>query len=118
MLFGRTTANQPSRFLREAGLIEEDNIRDRSPIVGKQNTYFHYRETAQKPIRSQPGVNPASAPTLKLDVGLRIRHTAFGEGTVVKLTPMGGDQLLEIEFDEIGRKKLMYRAALKFISIL
>ncbi len=118
MLFGRTTANQPSRFLREAGLIEEANIREPSPISGKQNMYSHSRETAQKHMRSQSGVYPASTPTLKLDAGLRIRHTAFGEGTVVKLTPMGGDQLLEIEFDTIGRKKLMYRAALKFLSLL
>ena len=31
----------------------------------------------------------------------------FGPGTVVKVTPMAGDALLEIDFDSIGTKKIM-----------
>ncbi len=40
-------------------------------------------------------------------VGTRVRHKAFGEGTVEKTTPMGSDTLLEIRFDTVGVKKLM-----------
>jgi len=31
----------------------------------------------------------------------------FGEGTVRKVTPVGGDHLLEIDFDTVGAKKIM-----------
>ncbi|HIS96378.1 MAG TPA: hypothetical protein IAD42_00205, partial [Candidatus Scatomorpha pullistercoris] len=38
-------------------------------------------------------------------------HTAFGEGEIVKLTPMGGDALVEIAFEGGVTKRLMLRAA-------
>ena len=44
-------------------------------------------------------------------MGDRVLHKAFGPGTLVKMTPMGGDYLIEIDFDQIGSKKLMLRAA-------
>jgi DNA helicase-2/ATP-dependent DNA helicase PcrA len=40
-----------------------------------------------------------------------VLHRAFGRGEITKLTPMGGDALIEINFDEVGVKKLMLRAA-------
>jgi DNA helicase-2/ATP-dependent DNA helicase PcrA len=43
-------------------------------------------------------------------------HKAFGKGTVVKMTPMGGDHLIEISFDSVGSKKLMLKAAAKFLQ--
>ena len=43
-------------------------------------------------------------------VGDRVRHKAFGEGEIVKMTPMGGDFLVEIRFAG-AVKKLMLRAA-------
>ena len=39
--------------------------------------------------------------------GMRVRHKVFGDGTILKTTPMGGDCLLEIAFDNRGTKKLM-----------
>ena len=40
-----------------------------------------------------------------------MRHKAFGAGEIAKMTPMGGDFLVEIRFDTVGLKKLMLRAA-------
>ena len=40
-----------------------------------------------------------------------IQHKAFGRGMVLAITPMGGDALLEVAFDEVGTKKLMLRSA-------
>ena len=40
-----------------------------------------------------------------------MRHKAFGEGTIRKLTPMGGDALAEINFADHGVKRLMLRVA-------
>lgn len=41
------------------------------------------------------------------DVGQTVEHTAFGKGTIVKITPMGNDRLIEIVFEGCGTKKLM-----------
>ena len=39
--------------------------------------------------------------------GDRVRHKAFGGGTVRAVRPMGGDMLVEVQFDSVGTKKLM-----------
>ena len=41
----------------------------------------------------------------------RVSHKTFGEGSIVKVTPMGGDCLLEVLFDTVGTKKIMYKFA-------
>ena len=38
-------------------------------------------------------------------------HKSFGRGTIMALTPMGGDHLVEIAFEKAGTKRLMLRAA-------
>ncbi len=43
----------------------------------------------------------------KLAVGDRVAHKKFGNGTVSKVTADGGDQILEIQFDNAGMKRLM-----------
>ena len=69
--------------------------------------------------RPKPQTSQKEAPPLpQLSPGLRVRHNAFGEGTVTKLTPMGGDQLVELEFDQAGKKKLMLKAAARYLKIL
>jgi DNA helicase-2/ATP-dependent DNA helicase PcrA len=54
---------------------------------------------------------PTPPPTASFSVGDRVRHKAFGDGTVAKVTPMGNDALLEISFPSVGTKKLMLRTA-------
>ena len=39
--------------------------------------------------------------------GERVRHRTFGEGLVIKTTPMGNDLLVEVAFDTAGVKKMM-----------
>ena len=34
-------------------------------------------------------------------------HKVFGAGAILSLTPMGGDTLLEVDFDKVGIKKIM-----------
>lgn len=65
-----------------------------------------------------PPVQPkkASAALPLFSEGDRVKHKAFGEGTIVKLTPMGGDFLAEMNFEGIGTKKLMLRAAAQFME--
>ena len=45
------------------------------------------------------------------NVGDTVKHKAFGMGKIVKKTPMGGDALVEIEFQTVGTKRLMLKVA-------
>ena len=54
--------------------------------------------------------------TLILAIGDRVKHRSFQEGVVTKMTPMGNDFLLEIDFSGIGNKKLMLRAASRYME--
>ncbi len=66
--------------------------------IGKS---FLERQTAKGPAGK-----PASAPQ-SWKAGDRVSHRTFGAGTVTALSPMGGDTLLTIQFDDVGIKKLM-----------
>ena len=54
---------------------------------------------------------PAKAPSIVLNKGDMVQHTAFGQGMVLTVLKMGGDAMLEIAFDKIGTKKLMAKTA-------
>ena len=47
---------------------------------------------------------------MEFQAGDRVEHSAFGQGTVLSVTPMGGDALMEVQFGDI-RKKLMWKTA-------
>ena len=101
MLYGRTASNAPSTFLREMdpAVITKlgDAPRRTSGISGMQ-----------KPLSDTPGAGKqAPSAPVQLSVGDRVRHMTFGEGTLLSVTPMGGDSLLEIAFDRVGTKKIM-----------
>lgn len=119
MLYGRTNASLPSRFLRE---IPEN-------MVVKKGGY-HTVRTSDSYAPTQPRYDYAAAinriaPTrtpqnhsagatagyLELNKGDMVQHTAFGRGMVLSVIKMGGDALLEIAFDQIGTKKLMAKTA-------
>ena len=112
MLYGRTNASLPSRFLRE---IPED-------VVIRKGGHHTRMEV---PYYSQPRYTPPTAKTsfistpaaaekatyIDLNKGDMVQHTAFGKGLVLSVMKMGGDALLEIAFDQIGTKKLMAKTA-------
>lgn len=125
MLYGRTNAALPSRFLRE---IPEDDIirkggytrRAETPAYGSYDPDFGYRpnpartvmrEQYRKAEQSVFTSSPAKSTYLELNKGDMIQHTAFGRGMVLSVMKMGGDALLEIAFDQIGTKKLMAKTA-------
>ena len=120
MLYGRTNASLPSRFLRE---IPEDMMEKKGGYHAQQrvstpgysgsgatNPYAAaLQKTSYKSAYSAP--KPASGPVLDLKKGDMVQHTAFGKGMVLSVVKMGGDALLEIAFDQIGTKKLMAKTA-------
>jgi DNA helicase-2/ATP-dependent DNA helicase PcrA len=48
--------------------------------------------------------------------GGMVQHTAFGRGMITAVTPMGGDALIEIAFDDVGTKRLMLKSAAQHMS--
>lgn len=50
--------------------------------------------------------------------GDMVEHSAFGQGMIVSVLPMGGDALVEIAFDGVGNKKLMLKAATQHMKKL
>jgi len=123
MLFGRTTANKISRFVEE---IPDEYLDKRN--VPKSNRYTSYRDTGYTAMPKssipaskysvQPGKTKQAQPQTPaaFAVGDEIIHKAFGHGVITKMTPMGGDYLIEILFDNSNTKKLMLRAAALFMK--
>ena len=115
MLYGRTAAALPSRFLKEIpedGMVKKGALRSTSPNYSDWNSgsaYPAYRPSLN--TYSIPAVQKPQVPVLELSKGDMVRHAAFGRGMVLSVMKMGGDALLEIAFDDIGTKKLMAKAA-------
>ena len=123
MLYGRTSAALPSRFLKEIPeefLVRKGGYRKAADIAprygsdgfGYQNSYQYavkkeqYRKAETSTFTAQKqGTN------LNLNKGDMVSHAAFGRGLVLSVMKMGGDALLEIAFDDIGTKKLMAKTA-------
>ncbi len=118
MLFGKTTANRVSRFIDEIPdeHIEKRNIPRGYGFGDKSSVQREYVQRPSYQTKSRPVSAPVqtaqkSAPAPTFKVGERVRHRAFGDGQITKMTPMGNDQLIEISFDGGVTKKLMLRAA-------
>lgn len=120
MLFGRTSNNRVSRFVEE---IPSQDIE--KGYVPKGYNYsdaprgFETSVEHKKPSASiRPVITPAtaSAPLPNFKQGDMVKHKSFGQGMIVAMTPMGGDFLVEIAFDNIGVKRLMLKAAAKLME--
>ena len=123
MIFGQTVRNRVSRFVNEIPKDccdwEDKTIRKANPAELKKVSVRHTRASndigvggmfTAKKTTSYSSSMPEGAPCA-LKAGDRVSHKAFGEGNIVKVTPMGGDSLLEVNFDKIGTKKIMYKFA-------
>ena len=122
MIYGRTAAALPSRFLKE---IPESCIEKKGGFRTYQESGYGYRKDTSfgylsyaNPVRKQSVKRNEStiaassnATYLELNQGDMVKHAAFGRGMVLSVMKMGGDALLEIAFDDIGTKKLMVKTA-------
>ena len=127
MLYGQTSRNMPSRFLRE---IPSSVIDDQS-VVARRSTGFttprtayanasrnelghsshnkigSYTQSSNSAHKFGQAGNAAQKNNIDFKVGDTVCHKSFGTGTVLTITPMGGDMLLEVAFDKAGTKKMM-----------
>ena len=83
-----------------------------SPSAGRSYSGGVGRTAKPSPARSaSPAGKPApKAAAVEFQAGDSVEHSAFGQGTVLSVTPMGGDALMEVQFGDI-RKKLMWKTA-------
>ena len=69
------------------------------------------RPTHPKTAVSAAAKPAAGKPMLQLSAGDQVNHKTFGDGMVISVTPMGGDALIEVAFEQVGTKKLMLKTA-------
>ena len=142
MLFGHTTTNLASRFLRE--IPEETSIwlgkksepqREPRPrydygfsgAAGTSGTSAVGASSGmgRRNLESAPFKRSTTTPrggvampstAFSIKQGDMVHHKAFGRGMVMSIQPMGGDALVEIAFDEVGTKRLMLNSAKAFMK--
>ena len=127
MMYGKTSYNQLSRFVKEEmpkNLIFED-----SPKPKVKNTYGSYqtgasngggfyrdeRQSYLKEISRSMDTAPKKREksgaeeygVIRFAPGTRVKHDMFGQGEILSSRDMGGDVLYEVRFDNGQIKKLM-----------
>ncbi len=117
-MYGNTKYNKPSQFLSEipTELIEYMYKKDTAPTGfagpamftqinrGPKVTVSKIQPTVTPQIRKP---KPVENVQIDFEIGDRVKHKTFGEGTLISKKPMGGDVLLEVQFDSAGTKKVM-----------
>ncbi|MEK7860397.1 MAG: 3'-5' exonuclease, partial [Chloroflexota bacterium] len=132
MLFGRTSSNPPSRFLRElphegverrGGTEAEERdvwaeLDDEAECARYEERRAARRQGAMEGLpsvwsgsRSGNGRRPADAAgaavTTRFRAGQKVRHATFGEGIVVSSAVRADDEEVTVAFPRKGVKKLM-----------
>lgn len=107
MLYGTTSRNMQSRFIREIpfGVTEDVSVKSYKVPVSKV-TQQHTSSSQNAHKFGQAGNTAAKADT-DYKVGDTVVHKSFGTGTILTLQPMGNDTLMEVAFDKAGTKKMM-----------
>lgn len=112
MLFGMTSRNLTSRFVKEIDSVlietidQNANERKAAPIKYAGSSSVGSMGLAKQNKTKKPTKSKA-ANGIVFFVGDRVKHNIFGEGTVLTVTPMASDNMLEVAFDKVGTKKLM-----------
>ncbi len=126
MLYGRTSYNKLSLFVREE---IPDNLKEVEKRPSEPKREYGYapakRQAPQmssefsrradsshatvtpRQSSAQPSATPAYFGVKNFSAGARVKHTLFGLGTIVSAKAMGGDILYEVAFDSGATKKLM-----------
>lgn len=107
MLYGTTSRNMQSRFIREIpfDVTEDVSVKTyKAPALRMAQQHTSSSQTAHK--FGQAG-NTAAKATADYKIGDTVVHKSFGTGTILSLQPMGNDTLMEVAFDKAGTKKMM-----------
>lgn len=107
-VFGRTTANKESRFIKEM----EDTIKDESV---KEDIEINFRESYGESVENMKedlkknllGIKkePKSINNEQFQMGDKVKHKAFGIGTIISIKDENQGDEVVIAFDSKGVKK-------------
>ena len=102
-IFGNTNYNKQSRFVDEIDpeLLDVVHKEEKQPVYEEKPKYAVSNKVTFAPKAA------AAAPSVNYTAGQRVKHSKFGEGMIIKATPMGNDWHLEIAFDSVGTKNIM-----------
>lgn len=117
-LFGYTSYNKPSRFLKEIPKeLTKKNVEkvENSTLISKSNfdskkSGFNFR-TPEAFLNNIKARNISDVDLTKYKVGQTIFHKKFGEGVIIALEPENDDIKVDIEFNKVGHKRLMAKFA-------
>ncbi len=133
MVRGETQYNPVSRFVREIPSELMDNTLPKSPKRVEENFDFRPKATLKPKVTAQPvkpfiaqgigslnrvaGITKGAAAleadtVLDYEKGDRVRHTKYGEGTVLNITREPRDYKVTVAFDQAGQK-IMYASFAK-----
>ena len=114
MIYGRTNAALPSRFLREIpedAVLRKGNMYTANAQVASTRNSYSANAAPRTGYLNSYSPSPKKTISLELNKGDMVQHTAFGRGLVLSVLKMADDALLEIAFDTLGTKKLMAKTA-------
>jgi DNA helicase-2/ATP-dependent DNA helicase PcrA len=107
MMHGMTMRNPVSRFIKE---IDPQYLEIQKLASSRTGSYFvpQQKGTVSFTDALTGGKKEAKKPLVPYNVGDRVNHASFGDGTIIGVTPMSGDFMYEINFDNHQNpKKLM-----------
>lgn len=113
-MYGREQSNRPSRFLKEAELLEESaqSAGDpfASPTTGTESRTTEPAEPFSAESQTQAGGvgEPESQEPEHAEVepGDTVKHPKFGEGEVLEITGSDSSPIIKIDFETTGVKRL------------
>ena len=131
-IFGSTTCNMPSRFIKEIPehmiqIIKKEvkpkQSEDRADTVRfeiKERNPFNYRSAESFLSNLNNRVKETAANfVMNYEVGQNVSHRKFGKGTITNIEEEGDDYKVEINFENAGTKRLMAKfAGLEIINQL
>ena len=119
-VFGDYQSREPSRFIDEIPpalieVVESSFSTPRQASMPQFRVGGSGRGTGGRRVREEPAPyayedEDQSAPA-GLKPGLRVRHPAFGEGTVLSVEPLEDDTKLVVRFGSVGQKTLRAKFA-------
>jgi len=115
-MYGREQSNKPSRFLKEAGLIEgsrqsEDPFstgrEDRtSNTDGAYTTSGSRSESSGRSTAASRSSGGTDEDLPNVEPGDTIKHPKFGEGRILEISGSKDSPIAKIDFDTVGIKQL------------
>ncbi|WP_125589708.1 DNA helicase PcrA [Companilactobacillus jidongensis] len=120
MLYGRLQSNQVSRFVEEIGdehinwvnknaggvtTSKTNKVSEESPFVKRRRqSAFH---SSYKVDEAQKANGAQGAENISWNIGDKVEHKKWGQGTVVKVNGSGKNAELDVAFNNEGIKRLL-----------